>query len=89
MQQKLEEKKAEVELERTQACTFAPKLVSQQIVKEGRVMKVSLKQCWHICELVVLVVTGRSLDMPIWFVTQALYASQHTQASCLSLLVTN
>lgn len=38
--QKLTEKRAEREAERNKQCTFAPTLVSQQLVKEGRVMKV-------------------------------------------------
>ncbi len=40
LSQKLNERRAQVEAERTASCTFAPHLVSQQIVKEGRVMKV-------------------------------------------------
>jgi hypothetical protein len=38
--QKLTEKRAVQEAERSKQCTFAPTLVSHQLVKEGRVMKV-------------------------------------------------
>lgn len=38
--QKLSEKRAQREAERIKQCTFTPQLVSQQLVKEGRVMKV-------------------------------------------------
>jgi hypothetical protein len=39
--QKLVEKRAQQEAERSKQCTFTPRLVSAQLVKEGRVMKVS------------------------------------------------
>lgn len=37
---KLSEKRAQQEAEINKDCTFAPQLVSQQLVKEGRVMRV-------------------------------------------------
>jgi hypothetical protein len=37
---KLNERRAQQEAEMSKQCTFAPTLVSQQLVKEGRVMKV-------------------------------------------------
>jgi hypothetical protein len=37
---KLTERRAQQEAEMTKKCTFTPTLVSQQLVKEGRVMKV-------------------------------------------------
>lgn len=42
LNQKLTEKRAAREAETSKQCTFTPHLVSQQLVKEGRVMKVGV-----------------------------------------------
>jgi hypothetical protein len=42
--QKLHKKREEAEAQRVSACTFAPRLVSKQLVKEGTVMKVRLRE---------------------------------------------
>eukprot|EP00879_Flechtneria_rotunda_P016181 GHRR01016925.1.p1 GENE.GHRR01016925.1~~GHRR01016925.1.p1 ORF type:complete len:770 (+),score=302.29 GHRR01016925.1:355-2664(+) len=39
LSQRLDEKRAQVEAAQSKVCTFAPKLVSQQLVKEGRAMR--------------------------------------------------
>jgi hypothetical protein len=58
--QKLVEKRAQQEAERSKQCTFTPHLVSAQLVKEGRVMKVGGggRRCQsvqaEVCTLVII-----------------------------------
>lgn len=59
IQGKLTERRAQQEVELSKKCTFAPQLVSQQLVKEGRVMRAVREGSWwaradtdsQLCEL--------------------------------------